>query len=77
MAQIQFSLMKKIKIGRPEHLLTHHLPTSDNISFFLPTPTPTPSKWTSYDYHPLCLRDQSFATRFYFEASFLKKENLF
>ena len=39
MAQIQFSLMKKIKIGRPEYLLTPHPPTSDNISF-LPFPFP-------------------------------------
>ena len=34
MAQIQFSLIKKIKIGRPEHSLTY-----DNISFF-PYPLP-------------------------------------
>ena len=33
MGQIQFSLIKKIKIGRPEHLLH----TSDNITF-LPYP---------------------------------------
>ena len=32
MAQIQFSLIKKIKIGRPEYLLTPHLTTSDSIS---------------------------------------------
>ena len=50
MAQIQFSLIKKLKIGRPEHWLTPHFPTSDNISIlFYP---PTPSKWTSYVYHP-------------------------
>ena len=33
MAKIQFSLIKKIKIGRPEHLLTPPLPTFDNILF--------------------------------------------
>ena len=33
MAQIQFSLIKKIKIGRLEHSLTPHPPTSNNISF--------------------------------------------
>ena len=39
MAQIQFYLIKKIKIGRPEHSLTIH-------------PLP-PSKCTSYVYHTL------------------------
>ena len=39
MAQIQFSLMKKIKIGHPEDSLTPHLPTSNSISF-LPYPLP-------------------------------------
>ena len=34
MAQIQFLLTKKMKIGRPEHSLTSNLPTSDNISLF-------------------------------------------
>ena len=33
MAQIQFSLIKKIKTGRPEHSLNPHPLTSDNISF--------------------------------------------
>ena len=28
-------------------------PTSDNISFFPPPPPHSPSKWTSYVYHPL------------------------
>ena len=37
MAQIQFSLIKK-KIGPPEHSLTPHSPTSNNISFFLYPP---------------------------------------
>ena len=34
MAQIQFSLIKKIKIGRPEHSLTHHplRPITSNFS---------------------------------------------
>ena len=41
MAQIQFFLIKKIKTGRPKHLLTPHPPTSDNISF-LPYPPHTP-----------------------------------
>ena len=52
----QFSLIKKIKIGRPELLLPHP-PTSDNISFLPyppPSPPPAPSKWTSYVYRPLC-----------------------
>ena len=39
MAQIQFSLIKKAKIGRPEHSVAPHPPTSDNISF-LPYPPP-------------------------------------
>ena len=34
---------KKIQIGRPEHLLTSHPPTSDNISF-LSYPPPPPLK---------------------------------
>ena len=42
MAQIQFSLIKKIKIGRPEHSLTPHPPTSDNISFLPSPPPPSP-----------------------------------
>ena len=42
---------KKIKIGRPEHSLTPHPPTFDNISF-LPYPPTPPSKWMSYVYHP-------------------------
>ena len=33
MAQIHFSLINKIKIGRPEHLLTPHPSTYDNILF--------------------------------------------
>ena len=33
MVQIQFSLIKKIKIERPEQLLTPSPPTSDNTSF--------------------------------------------
>ena len=33
MAKIRFSLIKKIKIGRPEYLLTPHPRVSDNISF--------------------------------------------
>ena len=32
-AQIQFSLIKKKKIGRPEHSQTPHPPKSDNILF--------------------------------------------
>ena len=36
-AQIQFFLIKKIKIGLPEHLPTLYSPTSSNISF-LPYP---------------------------------------
>ena len=32
----------KKKIGRPEHSLTQHPPTSNNISFFLSPTPPTP-----------------------------------
>ena len=55
MEEIQFSLIKKIKIGRPEHSLTPRPHTSDNISFLSSSPTPPllPSMWTSYVYHPL------------------------
>ena len=35
-----FSFKKKIKIGRPEHTLTLHSPTSDNISFLTYPPPP-------------------------------------
>ena len=53
MAQIQFSLIKKRKIGRPEHSLTPNSPTSDKISFLRYPLTPyTPLKWTSYVCHP-------------------------
>ena len=31
---------KKIKIGHPEHSLTPHTPTSNNISFLPPPPHP-------------------------------------
>ena len=45
MAQIQFTLTKKIKIGRLEHLLNPHPPTSDNISFLTyPSSPPPPLK---------------------------------
>ena len=40
MVEIQFSLIKEIKIGRPEHLLTPHPSTSDNISFLSYSPHP-------------------------------------
>ena len=42
MVRIQFSLIKKVKVGRPEHWLTPTPPTSDIISF-LPPPPPPPS----------------------------------
>ena len=42
MAQIQFSLIKKKKIGRPEHSLPPPPPTFDSISF-LPYPHPLQS----------------------------------
>ena len=42
MVQIQFSLIERIKIGCPEHSLTPHPPTSNNISF-LPYPQPSQS----------------------------------
>ena len=54
MAQIQFSLIKKIRIGPPEHSLASHPTTSDNTSFLsCPPPPPPPLNWTSYVYHPL------------------------
>ena len=40
MVQIQFSLIKKVKIGRSEHLLIPQTSTSDNISFLLYPPSP-------------------------------------
>ena len=43
MAQIQFSLKKKIKIGRPEHLVHLSPPTPGNI-LFLPYSPPHPLK---------------------------------
>ena len=50
----QLSLIKKIKIGRPEHSLTSHPTTSNNISFLPCTPSSAPPlKWTSYVHHPL------------------------
>ena len=50
MAKIQFSLIKKIKIGHPEHLLTPQLLIT---SHFCLTPPHFPSKWTLCLYHPL------------------------
>ena len=41
MAQIQFSLTKKIKIRHPKHLLTPH-PLRPITSHICLTPTPTP-----------------------------------
>ena len=55
-AQIQFSLIKKIRIGRSGHSLIPHTPASDNIRF-LPYHShpflPPLLKWASYVYHPL------------------------
>ena len=45
-AQIQFSLIKKIKIGRPEHSLTPH-PQRPITSHFCLKSRPS-SKWMSY-----------------------------
>ena len=45
MARIQFSLIGKIKIGRPEQSLTPHPPyVRYYLIFDLPPPTPTPLK---------------------------------
>ena len=72
---------KKIKIGRPEHLLPHfpHPSTANSITF-LPYPQPTlpppPSTWTSYVYHPLYKRIRVSENRiliFYAVASFIFK----
>ena len=44
---------KKIKIGRPEHLLTPHFLRPITSHFCLtPDPTHPTSNWTSYVYHP-------------------------
>ena len=52
MVQIQFSLIKKIKIGRPEHLLTPHPLRPITFHFYF-TPAHAPSsKCTSYVYRP-------------------------
>ena len=49
---VLFSLIKKIKIGRPEHSLTPHPPTSDNISFLLTLhPLPTPQSGRQVCHH--------------------------
>ena len=49
---VLFSLIKKIKIGRPEHSLTPHPPTSDTFHFCLPsTPYPTPQSGRQVCYH--------------------------
>ena len=45
---------KKIKIGRPEDLLTPSTYVRQHLIFAL-DPQP-PSKWTSYVYHPLSVR---------------------
>ena len=60
-AQIQFSFIKKIRTGLPEHSLPPA--TSDNISFLstAPPPHPLPLKWTSYVYH---LRGENNITRY-------------
>ena len=57
---------KKKRIGRPEHSLTPHPDTSDNISF-LSTPTLPPSPQsgphmciTPYVYHTISVRQQRF-----------------
>ena len=65
MAQIQFYLIgKKKNIRRPEHLLTHPFPVSDNISF-LPY-APLPLKLDVICVSPLIGRDDSFSYfRFY------------
>ena len=48
-----FFIKKKIKIGRPEHLLTPHLVgTSNNTSFLLLSTPPPPSKLTPDVYQP-------------------------
>ena len=57
MAKIQFSLIKKIKIGRPEHSLTSPPVTSYNISF-LPYPTHTTLK-----VYVMCITPWLFAWR--------------
>ena len=57
MAEIQFSLIKKIKIGRPKHSLTPHPPTSDNISFlpYHPPPASPPPTHTRLKVDVMCI----------------------
>ena len=52
---------KKIKIGRPEHSLTPHPPTSDKI-LFLPYPPPSPPQSGSH----LCITPYMFLLIAYF-----------
>ena len=53
MAEIEFSLTKKKKIGRQEFLLTP-IPLSPITSHFFLIP---PWKWMSWVYHPFCQND--------------------
>ena len=56
MVQIQFSLIKKIKTGCPEHLLTAHTPlpyVRYHLIFALPPSTPLKDGWMSYLYYSL------------------------
>ena len=48
-------MIKRIKIGRPEHLLIPLQPYSDSISFLSYPPPGPPSKWMSRLYHLLIL----------------------
>ena len=54
MAQIEFSLTKKIKIGRQEVLLTPIPLCPITSQYFL---IPPPLKWMSCVYHPFCQND--------------------
>ena len=44
MTQIQFSLIKRIKIGRPEHSLIPHPLRPKTSRFYLPPPPPPQSE---------------------------------
>ena len=44
MVQIHFSLIKKIQIGRQEHLLIPHPLSPITSNFYLTLPTPSPLK---------------------------------
>ena len=63
MAQIQFSLIKKIKIGHPEHSLTP-TPLRPITSHFCVTPPPTPQSGRHMCITPKSKRKQHARARY-------------